>query len=61
MEDDIVPFQHSITLYNLSKVDNLLKFKIKYEPLWVKDAGHNNLYEFGNKLYRKIRRYLKNI
>jgi len=53
VDDEIVPFDHSVELYDLCK--------IKYPPLWVKGAGHNDLRTFGKQFYKLIQEYMENL
>lgn len=53
VDDEIVPFEHSIELYELCK--------FKYPPLWVRGAGHNDIKSFGNIFYSSIQNFIESI
>ena len=53
VDDEIVPFEHSVELYDLCK--------IKYPPIWVRGGSHNDLRTFGKNLYRLIQKFIDTI
>lgn len=53
VDDEIVPFEHSVQLHELCKN--------KYQPLWVRGAGHNDLKGFGRLFYDSIEKFIESI
>lgn len=53
VDDEIVPFEHSVELYE--------KCRVKYPPLWVRGAGHNDVRTFGRQFYRLIQEYIDHL
>lgn len=51
-DDEIVDFSHGKRLWELSKE--------KYDPLWIKGGGHNNLESYPEYI-KHLRKFIKNM
>jgi abhydrolase domain-containing protein 17 len=61
MNDEVVPFDHGVMLFDKHKKLMRKKKKVIYPPLWIKNAGHNDIImNFGSKKYiNELDKYIK--